>query len=201
MCFVQKTWSWKSENINAFHFWSDQVFSMFPSYTKKKKNDLFQFGPIFSAFSSSWPRLVALVTKLKPHSQPKSVCGYNFKHSTEITLVSLNLCSCNRMWRTVYHTYTCTKHIGLLCFLLLNNSTCWQRTLKGRSVTAEYVNGYVFTLAFMHGFFLASSALDVPQLCKYRACSWPENDYFFPKKDKEGALRMYGRDCNRTILW
>lgn len=53
----------------------------------------------------------------------------------------------------------------------------------------------------MHGVFLASSALDVPQLCKYRGRSWPENDYFFPKKEKEeGALRMYGGDCNRTVL-
>lgn len=97
----------------------------------------------------------------------------------------LDLCSCNRMWCIVYHTYTCMKHTGLSCVLLLTNSTCWQLTLKGRSVKANYVNDYVFTLAFVHGFFFTSSALDCPTAVQiyglFLAWEWL---FFFPPKDK-----------------
>lgn len=123
------------------------------------------------------------------------------------TRYRLDLCSRNRAECDISHIYVHEIYMLLiLCFLLLNNSSCWQPTLKGGSVKAKYLNGYVFILAFVCGFFLAFSTLDcltAVQVYGLMGFYWPKKDFFFfPSKDTvEGALGMYGGDCNRAVLW
>lgn len=167
-CFIQKKWHWKFTKHQCISFLIDQkqVFSMFPSCTKKKL-------PV-----SVWTNLFHLLRLLpflaktcwyghqtETPQSTRFVCGYELKHSTETILVSpyigwiyaagtqQNVAYC------VSHIYTREIYrLLILCFLLLNNSSCWQ--LKGGSVKAKYLNGYVFIVAFVYGFFLAFSTLD-----------------------------------------
>lgn len=96
--FIQKQWSWNFRKHWYISFVIDpkQVFSMFPVCAKRKWTISIWFKlfhPLcFLTYLTlpSLPRL-GMVTKLKAHSPPMSVCGYKLKQSTEIILVSPDL--------------------------------------------------------------------------------------------------------------
>lgn len=96
--FIQKQWSWNFRKHWYISFVIDpkQVFSMFPVCAKRKWTISVWFKlfhPLcFLTYLTlpSLPRL-GMVTKLKAHSPPISVCGYKLKQSTEIILVSPDL--------------------------------------------------------------------------------------------------------------